>query len=566
MSELNVSNFVKHHTLYHRMLYFIIMALIVLSRLLNITENSARVILIGSVFVAFFLTEVILQKLRFFDSDKICIIFRYSQIVTFGLIQAFIPSNFMVMPAICIFTAMLEVEFAVQGTDFDKSSIFVRRVMIILAAIINVGVSLISRMDSEWICYFLFQSTAIYIVFFILDWLIGQYDKYDKKINQLMLEKNEIVSDNEKLIEYQNRVKAVNEQINYQKIDLARLIRELEQVNTEVESQSEVMKYMASTFDVLKCIDVITDAIVNVKKTKICALYVDKDVYMNKNSSFIVKTNYSSMERRLKKDIDNIYQEFIQNHKTSSEIYTGSGLSRFRFIGDANITSLAILPLVDGIRSYGIMILGSDQEDFFNKGLNYYESCILEFNVAIKSTNLYLQMQDMARKDGLTGLYNRLYFKELFASTSGKCVQYDKPISVALFDIDKFKSVNDTYGHLAGDEVIKMVAHVGQKYAERYNGFACRYGGEEFLLVLPEYDEKQMLSILEEMHEEIKATTVTYNDISMHVNVCIGFSSYPNICRDVELLVSRADKAMYYGKRHGRGRLVMDNPVLDEEE
>lgn len=569
MIEWNEHHIVKHHRFYHRLLFGLVFVVAICSRLFGFTDDNAKVIIFASIVAIFWGMEFIFNKLRFFDSVAMCLTYKYIEITVFGALQSFVANSMLSLPMLCMLTALLAIEYCVLATGYDKSSVFIRRILLAISYMFNVGIALINKNEAEWVCYLLLQAFALFIVYFVVDWLIALDNDYEVKKNRLIVEKNDIESTNEKLIDYQNRVKAINEQINYQKIDLARVIKELEQVNIEVKSQTEVMKYMASTFDIVKCIDVITDAIVDVKKTKLCALYIESDVYMNKGPSLDVKTNYTSLERRLRKEIAGIYDEYKGKFNIGEyepEVYVGSNVKTFGFIGDVNITSMAMIPLIDDSRLYGIMIVGSDKDDFFEKGLKYYESCIVEFGVAIKSSNLYFKMQDMARKDGLTGIYNRLYFKELYATASGKAVKNNRPISVALFDIDKFKNVNDTYGHLMGDEVIKMVAGVSKKYAEKYNGFACRYGGEEFLLVLPDYDEKQALTILESMHETIKTTVVNYNDINIKVNVCIGYSSYPCLCDDVELLISRADKAMYYGKKNGRGRLVMDSPSINIDE
>jgi diguanylate cyclase (GGDEF)-like protein len=165
-----------------------------------------------------------------------------------------------------------------------------------------------------------------------------------------------------------------------------------------------------------------------------------------------------------------------------------------------------------------------------------------------------------SRMDALTKICNRGYGEAQIE----KLLKAKKNGMFLLFDVDKFKHINDTYGHLAGDKVIKMVASIDDKFARAHGGFACRYGGEEFLLVLPGYDETQALPILEEMHKEIQTTIVQYDDKEIPVNVCIGLSAYPTICRDTNILVNRADKSMYYGKKHGRGRLVVDNPAVDD--
>lgn len=562
MTELISKNFIKYHSLYHRILYVIVMLLAIVLNTLKLAENLWLVVALSATIVAFFVTETVLSKLENINSMKTFSILKYLELIAYGIIQAFIPTDNLLLSAVMILVILLSIEFIICGSEYDKSTVFTRKMLILFPAVLNLVISLRMESESIWFCYVLVIFVSILVVYFIVDWFVLMNSTYEGINYKLSHEKTSIESANTKLMEYQEKVKQINEKINYQKIDLARAIKELEQANTEIESQTEVMKYMASTFDVPKCIDVITDAIMDVKTPKLCALYIDKNVYMNKFGICIIKSNYTSMQRRLKKDIESIFADVIDNKK-GSHIILDENLKKYRFIGDANINSLAILPLVDGGESYGIMIVGSDNAGFFDKGLKYYETCIVEFNVSIKSTKLYLAMQDMARKDGLTGIYNRIYFSELFEKVASESAKNKKPLSVALFDIDKFKSVNDTYGHLVGDLVIKMVASIGCKYAEKYKGFASRYGGEEFLVVFPGYDEKEALNILEAMHEEIRNTVVEHDGMEIRVDVCIGLSTYPNICQDSKLLVSRADKAMYYGKRNGRGRLVLDNPEID---
>lgn len=546
------------------MLYIIVLLLTIVLRTLRIVENTGLIVAICIILFIFSMLDAIAFRKNYWNSTKAFIILKYIELAAYSVIQTFIPVDIMAFPIMLILTMLMSVEFIIHGSEYERSTVFVRKMMIVAPVTLNLIISVGTRTESVWFCYFLIQFIAVLMVYFIVDWFVAVNANYESINRKISMEKTNIENINEKLIEYQNRVKSINEKINYQKIDLTRAMTELEQANTEIESQTEVMKYMASTFDVPKCINVITDAIMDVKKPKLCALYIDKNVYMNKFESYIIKSNYTSMQRRLRKDIEGIYHDVVDN-KRESRIIKENDLKEYRFIGDANISTMAILPLGDENEKYGIMIVCSDDKAFFDKGLNYYETCIVEFNVAIKSTKLYLKMQDMARKDGLTGIYNRIYFNELFEKVSREAVAKKKPISVALFDIDKFKRVNDTYGHLVGDLVIKMVASVGQKYAEKYKGFASRYGGEEFLLVLPGYDENAALKILEAMHEEIINTKVEHDNVSINVNVCIGLSSYPNICSDTNILVSRADKAMYYGKRNGRGRLVIDNPEIDKD-
>ena len=137
-------------------------------------------------------------------------------------------------------------------------------------------------------------------------------------------------------------------------------------------------------------------------------------------------------------------------------------------------------------------------------------------------------------------------------------MENNKNLSVGMLDIDKFKSVNDTYGHLAGDAVIKNVAGIMQKYAKEYHGIACRYGGEEFVIILPEKSLEEAYEIVLTMHEEIFNSKVEFEKHIIKVNSSVGISSYPETTSLVHELLSRSDEAMYYGKEHGRGVVIID--------
>ena len=130
--------------------------------------------------------------------------------------------------------------------------------------------------------------------------------------------------------------------------------------------------------------------------------------------------------------------------------------------------------------------------------------------------------------------------------------------TVVMLDIDHFKRVNDTYGHLAGDEVIKTVAKFDNDFAKKYDGTAVRYGGEEFLLILRGKGVEETHAILKEAHEVIKANVVEFEDYKIQVNSSMGIACYPETCDDIHEVLDRADKAMYYSKEHGRGRITID--------
>ena len=174
-------------------------------------------------------------------------------------------------------------------------------------------------------------------------------------------------------------------------------------------------------------------------------------------------------------------------------------------------------------------------------------------------------MQHLARTDGLTGINNRIYFNELFKETANRIKEKKGVLSVALFDIDKFKNVNDTYGHLAGDEVIKRIASVTAKHMEENEGFICRYGGEEFVVVLPDRNLSEAEPIIKELFDKLCEQVVTYNANDIKLSVSVGLTSYPEVCSDTDELLKRADWCMYYAKEHGRHQLKLDDGNIEKQ-
>ena len=559
---------IKYNPLFHRILYLanVVTALMVyLAKLTNSSKDpKLNAMHIFIILIVFFVIDFLMYRVDYFTSKNVFLVFRAIEIIVYEAIVALIPNLMIVFATLCVLVTIFSIEYMLYNTHFTKDYIFNRRFFIIIVYVASAVLGMKFRTETETICFIFTQIGMIFASFTIVDMIISINEKNERKIFKLTLEVSDIQDTNEKLIEYQKKIESTNEQINYQRIEMQRTNKELAQVNKETEAQTKVMSFMASTFDIAKCIDVLTDSIMDTKLPKLCAIYTEPDEYINAHGNFTVKTNYTSVERRLRKDIEQIYTDFKSStHK--SNIYSETELVQFKFIGDANINSVAILPLAEGKKIYGIMIIASDNAEFFDKGLNYYEASVAEFNISVKNSKLYLMMQDMAHKDGLTGINNRMYFMQLFDAAVKKAKRKKSSLSVALYDIDKFKSVNDTYGHLAGDAVIKTVASIGNKYAEENGGFVGRYGGEEFLIVLPDKSEKEALPILETMHEEIKNTIVKHEQDNIKVNVCIGLTSYPNICDEPNMLINRADMAMYYGKEHGRGRLVIDDTELIKE-
>lgn len=172
-----------------------------------------------------------------------------------------------------------------------------------------------------------------------------------------------------------------------------------------------------------------------------------------------------------------------------------------------------------------------------------------------KINDLQEKLREQANRDSLTGLFNRRYLEGTLEREMSRCKREGAPLTMLLLDIDHFKLVNDTYGHQAGDEVLRFFAHALQESA-RTEDIVCRYGGEEFLLVLP----KMPLSIARgratKLLELFRQTTVTFEDLRIPVTTSIGIASVPDHASTVENLIRCADQALYRAKSTGRDRAV----------
>ena len=163
----------------------------------------------------------------------------------------------------------------------------------------------------------------------------------------------------------------------------------------------------------------------------------------------------------------------------------------------------------------------------------------------------------MALHDPLTGIFNRRYINEklpveIFNSKLGGI-----PISVIMTDIDHFKKINDTYGHLTGDEVLRNVTTLLEKNISAASGWLARFGGEEFLICLPGIDKKKAAILAEQMRKSIEESEIVYNTVKIKITASFGiFTANPESDYSMNEMIDNADKKLYEAKRTGRNMVV----------
>ncbi|MCQ2493030.1 MAG: diguanylate cyclase [Lachnospiraceae bacterium] len=166
---------------------------------------------------------------------------------------------------------------------------------------------------------------------------------------------------------------------------------------------------------------------------------------------------------------------------------------------------------------------------------------------------MHRSMRDMMDKDPLTKLYNRRSANRKLDIIMSHYASNGSSYSIAIGDIDFFKKVNDTYGHDAGDAVLQAVASILQENMKK-NGFAARWGGEEFLLAFDKTDLDTAVVLLENILDEIRALTIDYEGREIKVTMSIGVASNPELSKDE--IINEADARLYYSKENGRNRIT----------
>ena len=221
--------------------------------------------------------------------------------------------------------------------------------------------------------------------------------------------------------------------------------------------------------------------------------------------------------------------------------------------------SVAIIPLTKDGRTLGALVLESSDVTGESKGLSMEEARPLTVLGAVVAGQLELvwqfaEVDKRARTDPLTGLFNRHHFGEHLQRTLNEADRYDAPVSLVLVDIDNFKRVNDTWGHEAGDAVLKQVARILQD-GGRAVDVCVRYGGEEIAMLLPKTPSERAVEVAERLRARIASQPVKHGRSEIPVTASFGVATYPETVKVRDQLFPASDKALYIAKHEGRNRV-----------
>lgn len=215
----------------------------------------------------------------------------------------------------------------------------------------------------------------------------------------------------------------------------------------------------------------------------------------------------------------------------------------------------------------GFLILGQPKDKVGNEKREIFRNLVSEACTILTNSFLYRKLfrnvKSLAMKDGLTDLYNHNYIIGLMDKEFARAKRYNLNLSLLMLDIDRFKKINDTFGHKTGDIVLKEIAGI-IKNTIRASDFAGRYGGEEFSIILTETDCNKAHIFAERLRQNIEKHSFPNLPNAVKITISVGIASYPTKrCADPETLFTYADQALYRAKRLGRNRVCVKSVTDD---
>ena len=178
--------------------------------------------------------------------------------------------------------------------------------------------------------------------------------------------------------------------------------------------------------------------------------------------------------------------------------------------------------------------------------------------------SLQAKLKEQAIRDPLTGLFNRRFLEETLQRELAQAKRTGSSLSIAMIDLDHFKTINDSYGHAVGDQLLNKLGKFLLSDT-RSGDAACRFGGEEFVLVMPGVSSDIAVKRLNQLRETFAHSTFSHGSVSFSMTFSAGIAGFPSHGRDYESLINAADRALYAAKASGRNTVISLPPVADEE-
>ncbi len=238
--------------------------------------------------------------------------------------------------------------------------------------------------------------------------------------------------------------------------------------------------------------------------------------------------------------------------------------SRWRKASNARLKSHVSLPLINEGKVLGCVSIASDVTNAFDaQALQFFSLITYQMASSMKHSQVISSMKDMAIYDTLTRVFNRRHLNQVLEDELRSAFRKKQPLSIIMVDIDHFKAINDRYGHDEGDRALIHIASI-LKESIRKNDIVARFGGEEFLVMLPRAMMKDAVVIAERIRRSVESTPLSVDGEEVRLTVSLGVAAVPVIWPESkEELIKCADTALYEAKGKGRNRVCLHVPTKD---
>lgn len=339
---------------------------------------------------------------------------------------------------------------------------------------------------------------------------------------------------------------------------IIKLMKNLINANKRLNAVYEMVKVINSKLDMDKTFEAIIDAISRAVAISAGAIYlVDENgiavlarAISGKDAGFVFKENYFKDEGLIGKSLSTAKTIVVKNLKKDKN-FSNETFSN-------NYCSAMVVPIKSSDSVIGcIAIFHIEAGVFVEDAVKTIETIADQASIAITNAKRYYEVSKKSITDPLTKTYNRRYFNDKLKENILNSNENNVPVSLIMFDVDKFKQINDTYGHLVGDEVLKEIA-VRIKNTVRTDDVVSRFGGEEFAVILPRLTAEQAYMIAERIRNEVSSKPIKTSKGDLYITISGGVADYPEKAESAEKLISHADRALYAGcKSKGRNRIAI---------
>lgn len=395
------------------------------------------------------------------------------------------------------------------------------------------------------------------------------FDDFNQAVWPLLYE---ICHSNNSVKRRQEKIKDLERELGRVKIELTDLNSKIKQKNVNLHSFLDISNKIFTIYDEHRLIETYVNSISSVlSPTRIAILKRskrDSDIFTITASSGQVPRDIQTLELFTGSEI---FELLAAKNRVMVLPVVSSGLqSGEPFIEKALACGFThIEKLQAGGKIYGIVLIGdkSGKESYTEADLEVFSTMSNMASLAIGNIHQYRLIEKMSYTDSMTELYNYRYFYKRLNEEIFRAKRFDRMLALVIFDIDNFKTFNDTYGHQAGDEVLKNLAVLVTR-SVRAIDIVSRYGGEEFCVIMPDTGFANCLIFVERLRKKIEDYKFVsgYVEGGYKISVSIGGSIYPTDTQTVDRLIYCADMALLKAKAEGRNRSIMFNSSMLEDE